>query len=210
MQDPRLRLACVLLLSLAAFASIVGAIAVFLWWLAFTARQKSIRHVRALAAAFLLFILIAVVMILSGSDGLSYLVRMTAILLVGAWVYADSQPGDFLTTGVWMGGKKTGFELGMTAEMAMGMAEGLFCDFSRIRIASIQKGVVWGPRSLLPAGRVLICDALRRADETAEILAVRGYRGGGTVCTSFVAQFPEIIAALCAVAACMVAIFPRW
>ncbi|ABS56301.1 conserved hypothetical protein [Methanoregula boonei 6A8] len=210
MQDPRLRLACVLLLSLAAFASIVGAIAVFLWWLAFTARQKSIRHVRALAAAFLLFILIAVVMILSGSDGLSYLVRMTAILLVGAWVYADSRPGDFLATGVWMGGKKTGFELGMTAEMAMGMAEGLFCDFSRIRIASVQKGVVWGPRSLLPAGRVLICDALRRADETAEILAVRGYRGGGTVCTRFAVTVPGIIATLCAVAAFIVAIFPRW
>jgi energy-coupling factor transport system permease protein len=210
MQDPRLRLLCALLLSFAAFASIAGAGAVFLWWLVFTARRKSIRHVRALVAALLLVVLIAAVMIVSGSDGLSYLVRMTALLLVGAWVYADTRPADFLATGVWLGGRRTGFELGMTAEMAMGMAEGLFDDFSRIRIATMQKGVVWGPRSLLPAGRVLVRDALRRAEETAEILAVRGYRGGGTACTRFAPTFPEIIAALCAVAACIVAVFPRW
>lgn len=210
MQDPRLRLACALLLSLAAFASISGAGAVFLWWLVFTARQKSIRHVRALAAAFLLSLLIAAVMIVSGGNGLSYLIRMTAILLVGAWVYADSRPGDYLATGVWLGGRRTGFELGMIAEMAMGMAEGLFDDFSRIRVASVQKGAVWGPRSLIPAGRVLVCDALRRADETAEILAVRGYRGGGTICTRFAATIPEILATLLAASACIVAFFPRW
>jgi len=210
MRDPRLRLACALLLSLAAFASIAGAGAVFLWWLVFTARQKSIRHIRALAAAFLLFVLIAAVMILSGSDGLSYIIRMTAVLLAGAWVYADSRPGDFLAAGAWSGGRRTGFEVGMTAEMALGMAEGLFCDFSRIRMATVQKGVVWGPRSLIPAGRVLVRDALRRAEETAEILAVRGYRGGGTVCTRFAPTFPEIIATLCAVTACIVAVFPRW
>jgi len=210
MQDPRLRLACALLLSLAAFASIAGAGAVYLWWLVFTARQKSILHVRALAAAFLLFVLIAVVMIFSGENGFSYLFRMTALLLVGAWVYADSVPGDFLATGAWLGGRRTGFELGMTAEMAMGMAEGLFDDFSRVRIASVQKGAVWGPRSLLPAGRILVCDALRRADETAEVLAVRGYRGGGTVCTRFAATVPEILATLLAAAVCIMAFFPRW
>lgn len=104
---------------------------------------------------------------------------MTAILLVGTWVYADSLPGDFLATGTWLCGTRMGFELGMIAEMAMGVAQGLTDDFSRIRIAMAQKEQPWGIRRILPAGRILIWDALRRADDTAELLAMRGYRGGG-------------------------------
>jgi energy-coupling factor transport system permease protein len=201
MQDPRIRFACAFLLSLAAFISIAGAAAVFLWWLAFTPRWKSIRHIRAVAATLLLFVLIAAVITLTGTGGLSYLARMSVILLVGTWVYADSRAGDFLATGTWLLGSRIGFEPGMIAEMAMGMAEGLSDDFSRIRLAMVQKGQPWSVRRILPAGRILVWDALRRAEDTAEILAMRGYRGGGTVCTRFSTSPLEITAGAFALAA---------
>jgi len=209
MRDPRIRLACAFLLSLAAFISIAGAVAAFLWWLAFTPRWKGIRHERAVLVTFLLFALIASVMVLTGSDGISYLVRMSAILLVGAWVYNDSRPGDFLATGTWLCGRRAGFELGMTAEISLGMAQGLFVDFSRVRLAAAQKGQPWGIKSLLPAGRVIICDALRRADETAEVLAVRGYRGGGTLCAQFSPVYLEFVAGIFAAASFIGACFLR-
>ena len=129
MQDPRVRFACAFLLSLAAFICLAGAVATFLWWLLFTPRLKSIRHIRAVAATLLLFVLIAAAMALTGTDGFSYLARMSAILLVGTWVYADSRPGDFLATGTWLFGPRMGFELGMIAEMAMGMAQGSIRGF---------------------------------------------------------------------------------
>jgi len=201
MQDPRIRFACAFLLSLGAFISLTGAALAFLWWLAFTPRGKGIRHVRAVAVTFLLFALIALVMILTRADGLSYLVRMTAILLIGTWVYADSRTGDFLSTGTWLLGTRAGFELGMIAEISLGMAQGLSADLSRVRLAAAQKGQPWGIKSILPAGRVIISDALRRADETAEVLAVRGYRCGGTLCPQFFASPRGFAALACAAAA---------
>ncbi|MFZ1128570.1 hypothetical protein [Methanoregula sp.] len=209
MQDPRVRFACAFLLSLAAFISLAGAAAVFFWWLVFTPRWKSIRHPRAVLATLLLFVIIAAVITLTGTGGLSYLVRMSAILLIGTWAYADSRAGDFLATGTWLLGPRIGFEPGMIAEMAMGMAEDLSEDFSRIRLAMVQKGQPWGISRILPAGRILICDALRRAEESAEILAMRGYRGGGTVCTRFSVSYPEITAGAFAVAALVFAYFLR-
>ena len=110
---------------------------------------------------------------------------MTAILLIGVWVFADTRLGDFLATGTWLLGSRTGFELGMIAGMSLEMAGGLFEDFHRIRMASVQKGMPWSIKSILPAGRILISDTLRRADDTAEILAIRGYRAGGALCQHF-------------------------
>jgi len=200
MQDPRVRFAAAFFLSLAAFLSLWGAAAVFVWWLAFTPRWKAIRHPRAAGAAFLLFAVVAAILSLTGGNGISYLARMTAILLVGAWVYADSRPGDFLAAGTWLLGTRAGFELGMVAGMALSTADGLAADFDRIRISYSQKGLPWGFRAVIPAGRVLVMDALRRAEETAEVLAVRGYRGGGTACTQFRLSPPEIFSLACAAA----------
>ena len=112
MQDPRIRLLCAFLLSFAAFASVTGAVAVFVWWLAFTPRWHSIRHRTALLATLVLFVIVAGVMTLAGSDGLSYLVRMIAILLVGTWVYAESCTGDFLSAGTWLFGTGSGLRQG--------------------------------------------------------------------------------------------------
>ena len=208
MQDARIRLLAACLLSVAAFISVTGAVAAFVWWFAFTPRAGCIRHRMAVLVAFVLFCLVSLVIVLSGGDGLSYLVRMTVILLVGTWLYADSLPGDFPALGTWLLGPKRGFELGMIAGMAMQAAEGLGDDFARIRIASAQKQVPWGIRSVISAGRVLIHDALVRADDMAELLAVRGYRNGGTCCPRFRTPPFDILAGACAGAVFLVAWIP--
>jgi len=208
MQDPRIRLICAFLLSLAAFVSITGAILVFIWWLVFTPRWHSIRYRSAFCAALVMFVIISVVMSLTGSDGLSYLVRMAAILIIGSWVYSESCTGDFLSLGTWLLGKRTGFETGMIAGMAMQMADSLSDDFTRIRIATRMKGQPWSIRSIVPAGRIIVHDAIRRADETAEILAMRGYRNGGTICPRFYTSVSDVVAGLFAAIILILAYLP--
>ena len=208
MQDPRIRLLAACLLSAAAFISLIGAVAAGIWWLAFTPRLRCIRHRMAVLTAWALFCVVSLVIYLSGGDGLSYLVRMTAILLIGTWLYADSAPGDFPALGTWLLGPKTGFELGMTAGMAMQAADGLGNDFTRVRLASTQKQVPWGIRSAISIGRVLVTDALVRADEMAELLAVRGYHNGGTCCPRFHTSGGDLVAGVCAGAVILVAFIP--
>ncbi|WP_292369212.1 hypothetical protein [Methanoregula sp. UBA64] len=208
MQDPRIRILAACLLSAAAFISLIGAVAAVAWWLLFTPRLRCIRHRMAVFAAWALFCVVSLVIYLSGGDGISYLVRMTAILLIGTWLYADSVQGDFPVLGTWLLGPKTGFELGMTAGMAMQSADGLGDDFARVRLASAQKQVPWGIRSAISVGRVLVCDALVRADEMAELLAVRGYRRGGTCCPRFRTPVWDIAAGVCAGAVILVAVIP--
>jgi hypothetical protein len=206
MQDPRIRLLAACLLSAAAFLSLIGAVAAVAWWLIFTPRLRCIRHRTAVLAAGVLFCVVALVISLSGGDGVSYLIRMTAILLIGTWMYADSVPGDFPALGTWILGPKTGFELGMTAGMALQAADGLGDDFTRVRLASIQKQVPWGIRSAISVGRVMVSDALVRADEMADLLAVRGYRNGGTCCSRFRTPAWDILAGVCAGAVILVAV----
>jgi hypothetical protein len=208
MQDPRIRLLAACLLSAAAFISTIGAVAAVAWWLVFTPRLHCIRHRMAVFAAWALFCVVSLVIYLSGGDGLSYLVRMTAILLIGTWLYADSVRGDFPALGTWLLGPKTGFELGMTAGMAMQAADGLGEDFARVRLASSQKQIPWGIRSSISVGRVLVFDALARADEMAELLAMRGYRKGGTCCPRFRTPAGDIVAGVCAGAVILVAVIP--
>ncbi len=209
MQDPRIRFACAFMLSCGAFVSIIGAVAVFVWWLAFTPRWHSFRHHTALLVTFVLFGIVSGIMTLSGNDGFSYLVRMVAILLVGTWVYTDSATGDFLAASTWLFGTRLGFEAGMIAGMAMQMATGLSDDFRRIRTATEQKGQSWGIRSIVPSGRVLVHDALRRADDTAEVLAMRGYRNGGTICPHFRTPLRDVLAGICAAIALIPAVILR-
>ena len=91
----------------------------------------------------------------------------------------------------------------------MQMATGLSEDFRRIRIATGLKGQPWGICSIVPAGRILIYDALRRADETAEVLAMRGYRDGGTICPHFHTTLRDGLSRdLCGCGSCS-RIFPR-
>ena len=87
----------------------------------------------------------------------------------------------------------------MIAEMGMQSLVSVTADLDRIRMAEKIKGMQWKVRSLVPAGLVLVHGALVRAEDTAELLAVRGYRNGGTMCPKFLTQPLDIIAGMFAV-----------
>jgi energy-coupling factor transporter transmembrane protein EcfT len=200
MQDIRLRVGTATLLSLAAFASVTGAIVVFIWWLVFSNPIQVLKRMRIVIPAITLIAFFGLVLELTGGGGISYCMRMTVIILIGAWVYAEYRQGEFLRLGTWLLGKKPGFDLGMVAEMGMQSLDLMVSDFSRIRQAQALKGTRWGIRNLIPAGRILIHGALRRADETAELMAIRGYNHGGSYCPEFktpAKDFVGSIAALC-------------
>jgi energy-coupling factor transporter transmembrane protein EcfT len=198
MQDIRLRAGCAALLSFAAFASITGAAGVFIWWLFFARPVQVMKKMRMVIPAIIMIVFFGIILELAGGDGISYFLRMTVIILIGAWVYSGYRQGDFLKLGTWLFGKKTGFDLGMIAEMGMQSVELMVSDFSRVRLAQELKGTRWGVGNLVPSGSILIHGALRRADETAELMAIRGYTRGGSYCPVFETPVRDIIAGLAA------------
>jgi energy-coupling factor transport system permease protein len=208
MQDIRFRAGAAALLSITAFASITGAVVVFVWWLIFSRPLQVLRKMRMVIPAIILIVFFGLVLELSGGGGLSYCLRMTVIILVGAWVYTGYHEGEFLRLGTWLLGKKTGFDLGMIAEMGMQSLGLMVSDFTRIRQAQELKGIRFGLRSLVPAGSILIQDALRRADETAELMAIRGYTRGGSYCPVFETPTRDIIAGLVALCMGIIAFVP--
>jgi energy-coupling factor transport system permease protein len=208
MQDIRLRAGAAALLSLAAFTSITGAAVVFVWWLVFSRPLQVLQKMRMVIPAILLIAFFGLVLELTGGSGISYCLRMTVIILIGAWVYTGYRQGEFLRLGTWLLGKKTGFDLGMIAEMGMQSLELMVSDFSRIRQAQELKGTRWGLRSLVPAGSILIHGALRRADETAELMAIRGYCHGGSYCPKFETPLRDIIAGIAALCMGIITFIP--
>jgi energy-coupling factor transporter transmembrane protein EcfT len=208
MQDIRLRAGAAALLSLAAFSSITGAVIVFIWWLAFSHPLRVIRKMRMVIPAMILILFFGTVLEFTGGGGVSYCLRMTVIILIAAWVYTAYRQGEFLRLWTWLLGKKTGFDLGMIAEMAMQSLEMMASDFSRIRQAQELKGTRWGIGSLVPACSILIHNALRRADETSELMAVRGYTCGGSYCPAFETNKKDILAGIAALCMGIIAFIP--
>jgi energy-coupling factor transport system permease protein len=208
MQDIRLRAGTAALLSLAAFIGTTGAVVVFIWWLVFARPWQLKKQLRMVVPAILLIVFFGLVLELTGGGGISYSLRMTVILLIGAWVYAGYRPGEFLRLGTWLLGNRTGFDLGMTAEMGMQSLDLLLSDFSRIRQAYELKGSCRGIRSLVPAGSVLIRGAVRQAEGSAELMAIRGYNHGGTYCPSFRTPVMDVVAALAALCMGVIAVLP--
>jgi len=208
MQDARVRLGSAALLSVAAFISLEGACAVFVWWLVFTPHMRSVRTRSVIPGMLALIGFVAILIVISGGNGFSYFVRMALILLIGTWLYAEQKPGDFLSVAVWAFGKRTGFDLGMTGECAMQMAESLFNDLSRIQTAMKLKEQFWGTKNIVPAGLVLIHDAMVRASDITELLAARGYRTGGTLCPGFCTRSWDLVAGMCAICAFFFAFIP--
>jgi energy-coupling factor transport system permease protein len=200
MQDPRIRIAAAAVLSLAAFISLQGAAAVFLWWLVFTPRLQLVKRIRLVLSLLLMIAFFSLVLELFGGGGLSYFTRMTVIILIGMWIFSEQKSGEFLSIGVWLFGDRAGFELGMVAEMGMQSLVSVTADLDRIRMAEKIKGMQWEVRSLVPAGLVLVHGALARAEDTAELLAIRGYQYGGTVCPKFLTRPLDIVAGIFALA----------
>ena len=208
MQDARIRLGSAALLSVAAFISMEGACAVFIWWLLFTPRMRSLRNRSMILGMLVLIGVVAAMIMISGGNGFVYFARMGVILLVGMWLYTEQEHGDLLSVAVWVFGNRTGFELGMVGECAMHVAEALSYDFSRIQFAMRLKGEVWGIKKLVPAGLILIHDALIRADTITELLAARGYQKGGTLCPEFRTGPVDLLAGTCAICALIFAVIP--
>jgi hypothetical protein len=191
MQDIRFRTGAAIILSVAAFISLTGAVAVFLWWLVFTPRFSAIKHTRGLLVIAGMIAFFSLVLALSGGDGLSYFIRMLVIVLVGLWLYTVQTSGEFLRFGVWLLGKRIGFDLGLLAGMTLQSMDLLIEDFNRIRLAEQLKGSHGVAARIIPCGFVLMHGALSRAESTAELLAVRGYCGGGSCCPRFVTGWAD-------------------
>jgi len=208
MQDIRLRAGAAALLTLTAFSGSAGALAVFTWWLVFSRPRLVLKKARIVFPAIVLVAFFGMVLQLTGGGGFSYCVRMTVIILIGAWVYSGYRQGEFIGLGTWLLGRKTGFELGMIAEMGMQSLELMVSDLSRIRQAQELKGIRWGPGSLVPASGILLHGALRRAEETAELMAVRGYHHGGSYCPEFGTPARDIVAGMAAVCVGIIVFVP--
>jgi len=208
MQDPRIRIAAAAVLSLAAFMSLHGAAAVFLWWLLFTPRLELAKKIGLVFSLILMIAFFSLVLELSGGRGLSYFARMTVIVLIGMWIFSEQKSGDFLAIGVWLFGNRAGFDLGMVAEMGIQSLVSVTADLDRIRVAEKIKGMQWNVSSLVPAGLVLVHGTLVRAEDTAELLAIRGYQDGGSLCPTFFTRPLDIVAGMFAVCILFFSLIP--
>lgn len=198
MQDPRIRLGGVLLLSVASFVSTTGALLALIWWLLCTRRKTSFGGLRTAALVFTLPAVAAFATILSGGDGISYFCRIAVVLVIASWAYSERYPGELLDVSTWLFGQRYGFDLGLVGEMSLSTTEILVDEFRRTRIALSQKGQRLSRVNLSPVIASLLVRQLRLARERAGILAMRGYRGGGSLCPSFVTPSSDILTgALC-------------
>lgn len=208
MQDVRIRLGSAAVLSVIAFLSISGALLALLWWLIVTPRYPILKGIRTTYPVFILIAFFSLILEITSSGGISYFVRMSVIVLIGMWILYEQQPGELLSISVWLFGNRIGFEMGLIAEMGMQSFELLLADIERIRIAEKLKGIAWGPKNLVPSGIILVNGALIRAEDTAELLAVRGFNGQGTFCPQFVTTTRDILAGISIVGLAVIAFVP--
>ena len=208
MQDPRLRVAAAAILTVSAFISLHGAAFAFIWWLVFTPGIHLLKKMRLVVPFLVMTGFFSIVLGLSGGNGLSYFIRMSMIILIGMWLYEEQKPGEFLRTSVWLFGNRAGFDLGLVSEMGLQSLSLAAADLRQIRWAGKIKGMKWGAHSLIPAGMILIHGTLLRAGDLAELLAVRGYRSGGTVCPQFKTKTMDLVAGFFAVCIVLFAMIP--
>ncbi|PKL58647.1 MAG: hypothetical protein CVV33_10525, partial [Methanomicrobiales archaeon HGW-Methanomicrobiales-4] len=168
------------------------------WWATCTGRTTSFHDARTVGLVFMLPMIAAGATSLSGGDGISYILRISGILLIASWAYSERYPGEFLDVSVWLLGQRIGFDIGLIGEMSLSSVEILVDEMWRTRIALRQKGQHLSLSVLPPVMTSLLVRQLRLARERAGILTLRGYRGGGTLCPSFLTSYRDIAAgALC-------------
>jgi len=208
MRDPRLILLSTVALSAAAFVSITGALLALAWWLIATPRRLPFDRWRPALGLVVLLLATAALAALSGGDGLSYLLRLSVVLLVASWAYSERKGGELLDVGTWTLGPGAGFELGLVGEMAVQSLDVLDRDLSMLLLALRQKSgrVTFG--LLVTALAVLVRRELDRARDLGDVLAVRGYRYGGSLCPRFDRGPWDVPAALLAVGIALVVLLP--
>ncbi len=208
MQDIRLRVATALVLTLAAFFSLEGAALAFLWWIICSGRVSTIMKTRMILPVAGMLAFFSAILTLTGGDGVSYFLRMMVIVLIGSWIYAEQKSGEFLHLGVWLLGNRIGFELGMLADMAMQTLHLMVRDFDTIRVAQALKGTGTAKKTLVSAGLILVTGALSRAEHTAELMAVRGYRCGGSLIPRFLTTGGDVVRCMAALCILIITIIP--
>ncbi len=208
MQDPRIRIFSIIILSLAAFASLWGAAAVFLWWLVFTPSFRSLHRSRGLVLFLISVLLFAFLAEIFSGNGISYGIRMGVIILIAGWAYGERVPGEFLSVSVWLFGRNWGFDLGLAAEMSVQGIEIIREDIGRAGMAHRIKRITPGIRTIVPATGMIIHQQLERARDQAEILAIRGYQGGGSICPAFASRWIDQIAGFSSILVLLFAFIP--
>lgn len=208
MQDQRLRLGTTLILSWAAYSSMVTAALILIWWLLFTRSLRALPKKGVIIAMGTMIGLSAVATQFSGGDGGSYLLRITVVLLVASWAYSERIEGEMMDLAVWLFGGKIGFDIGLLAEIAIQSLEIAHQDLRRIRVALTLKGKGTGLRSLLLIGTLLVHTQLDRSKDLASLLALRGYVGGGSLCPKFKTARSDILPVTTAILIGLLVIVP--
>ncbi|MDV0443251.1 hypothetical protein [Methanorbis rubei] len=217
MSDARLRLASVIILSLAAFSGIFGAALAFLWWLIFCSREtfakvswKIVLPVSIIAAGFPGLVL----MLTGSSDGVTYAAKILVILLLAFWFGAARKSGEFLDLGVWSLGNKIGFDLGLVAELSMQFLAGIADDLSHMKTALAIKEQKLNRKTAPSLALGLLLLSLARAKNVGSLLARRGYTSGGTYTPVFVTTTADIAGILFAAGIGLIVFFaeiiPVW
>jgi hypothetical protein len=208
MQDPRLRLFSVILLSCATFLSIQGAIFSFLWMLLYPSGIKAAVRSSAFWLLLLLTGIVSVVTIFSGGNGISYFIRMSVIFFLAFTVYRGWTPGEFLDLSVWLFGKKVGFDIGLAIEMSLQGLNDASRDWSRMLVALQLKGRRPGFRTVPVLGFLLVQIRLMRARDQADLLVTRGYHAGGSCCPEFRSEKKDKIMSFLAILVFFLAFVP--
>ena len=185
MQDSRLRVLSTLILSLSAFSSVIGAVFVFMWWLLFSKRQRSLPSIKIFFGFFFLAAAVSLLMEARGLPGSSYFIRMTVILLIAGWAYTEISSADMLNVMTWAFGNKTGFELGLIAGISLNRIKQISDDYSKTKMAFTIKNPKFQWKEFIPViGNILIW-SLKESSEQGKILALRGYTRGGSMLPTF-------------------------
>ena len=207
MTDIRIRLTVVILLSLTAFTGVLGTLLAAASWLLFCADEtfshnswKIFVPSAVLAAGFP-----GLILYLTGGDGMIYAAKIFVIFCFAFWLGVSHKPGEFLDLGVWALGRKTGFDLGLSAELTMQYLSGISDDLSHMKSALKIKGEKLTRKTIPPLATGLLLLSLSRAEQIGAHLARRGYRMGGTYLPHFTTTKTDILM-LCTAGVCAAAV----
>ena len=199
MQDARLRLFSVLLLSAATYLSVAGALLTLFWLFLYPGSLVSTVKSKALYILLPFTGIVALVMQIIGENGISYFIRIGILLLLAFTIFQGWTPGEFLDLAVWLFGTGIGFDIGLAIELTIQGIKDADQDWSRILTAMKLKGMHPEFRNLASIGFLMIQLRLLRADDQADLLTTRGYKKGGSCCPHFEPSNRDIIASLCAI-----------
>ena len=208
MQDGRLKMLSATVLSVAAFLSVAGAVAALAWWILFTPRVRGIKNPRAVLFFLAIICATAVVLQLTAGGGMSYLFRMTVVVLIAAWYHGARRSGELLDVAVSFFGNRAGFDLGLLAEMAARSLDLLLEDVGMMEIAWKMKGTPRRLQTLTPALSLLLHRQIQQNAEQASLMALRGYTAGGSLCPAFPFPRRDLPAACSVLLAAVIALAP--